>query len=557
MSDEKQEPVEESEKEVESETPKEKENEEKSVKVPSLLHNYISLAGATITVASLTSIGLLFLIETTAEDEQPYSGLLTFILLPSVMLFGFFVVFVGTIVERWRRKKLTPEEIASYPVFDLNGPKRRRNFLAFLFVSIIVLFMSGFGTYRAYEFTESVEFCGETCHTPMKPEFVAYNASPHARIHCVECHVGGGAESYVKTKFAGIRQLYGVITDSYNRPIETPVHNMRPARDTCEKCHWSEKFFGDKLKVFNHYGNDEKNSLNQTRLLVKVGGGSPESGESSGIHWHMNLANDITYIASDDKRQDITWVRMKDSKGQVVDYTRNGDTLSMEQIANSPKRKMDCIDCHNRPAHIYLSPNQAVDRSLSANQIDVSLPFIKLKAVEVLSKPYNTNEEALQTIAADLDNYYKTNHSDVYSAKQTSLNAAKVEIQRIYSTFFFPEMKTNWNTHPDNIGHRNFQGCFRCHDGQFKSKEGLKIRNECNICHTTIDQTFDGKTISDKDGLFQHPVNLGNRGDWLCATCHKGDSAFSHPLNLGDISKFECAECHKGDKLKQMLNNGK
>jgi nitrate/TMAO reductase-like tetraheme cytochrome c subunit len=543
--------------------PTEEENEEvvveekKPVKVPSLLHNYVSLAGASITVASLTSIVLLFLIEMTSTEEQPYIGLLTFILLPAAMFIGFFIILAGVMIERWRRKKLSPEEIAAYPIFDLNGPRRRRNFLAFLFVSVVLLFMSGFGSFRAYEFTESVSFCGETCHSAMKPEFVAYNASPHAKIRCVECHVGGGAESYVKTKFAGVRQLYGVITDSYNKPVQTPVHNMRPARDTCEKCHWSEKFFGEQFKVFNHFGYDEKNSLNQTRLLIKVGGGNPNSGQVSGIHWHMNLANEITYIANDEKRQDIPWVRMKDMNGKVVDYMSRETPLLPDQVDQMAKRTMNCIDCHNRPAHIYLSPNDSVDQSIDAGRLDVTLPFIKLKAVEELIKPYNTEDEALNTIGSELDSYYRTSFPDIYSTRRESVNAAIAEVQRIFRTYFFPEMKTNWSTHPDNIGHRKSQGCFRCHDGEHFSKDGLMIRNECNICHTTIDQTFGGKTFTPPEGKFQHPVNLGDRGTFLCATCHKGDRAFSHPLNLGDITKFQCAECHKGNKLKEMLSNGK
>ena len=526
-------------------------------KVPSLLHNYISFAGISIAFASLASIILLFFMEFTSSTDQPYLGILTYIMLPGVLTFGLFIILLGVLFERRRRRKLTPDQIAAYPILDLNGPRRRRAFLVFLFCSVLFLFMTAFGSYRAYEFSESVVFCGQTCHDVMKPEFVAYNASPHARVRCVECHVGGGAEYYVRSKFTGVRQLYGVITDSYNKPIQTPVHNMRPARDTCEKCHWSEKFFGEQLKVFNHYGYDKDNSLNQTRLLIKTGGGNPNSGQVAGIHWHMNLANEITYIANDSKRQDIPWIQMKDANGKVVEYMTTDAPLSPQQIEQTAKRKMDCIDCHNRPAHIYNSPNNSVDKSLEAGKLDITLPFIKSKAVEVLAKTYTTEDEAVNAIAFELDAYYRTTFPDVYAAKRVSVDNAVTEVQRIFKTNFFPEMKTNWNTHPNNIGHRNFQGCFRCHDGLHFSREGQPIRNECNICHTTIDQTFGGKTIVPAEGKFQHPVNLGDRGAWLCATCHKGDKAFTHPINLGDISKFQCAECHKGDKLKLMLDNGK
>lgn len=548
MSEENEKTVEEAKEETKSDEANEKtisEEAKELVKVPSLFHNYISFAGAAIAAASLVSIVLLFMIELTASADQPYLGILIYVLLPGVMIFGFFVVLLGMTWERWRRRKMSPEEIAAYPILDLNGPRRRRAFLVFIFCSFIFLFASAFGSYRAYEFSESVTFCGEVCHTVMKPEFVAYNASSHASVRCVECHVGGGAEWYVRSKFSGVRQLYKVLTDSYSKPIQTPVHNMRPANETCGKCHWSEKFYGDQLRVFNHYGFDEKNSLNQTRLLIKVGGGDPKTGQATGIHWHMNIGNEITYIATDEKRQNITWVRMKDSNGKITEYSTKDTQLTPQQIEQSPKRTMDCIDCHNRPTHVYLSPNQAVDNSLTAKRLNIDLPFIKLKADEVLSKPYNTNEEAMNTIAQDLDNYYKTEHADIYSSKRDSINNAVIEIQRIYSTYFFPEMKTDWQTHVNNIGHYNTQGCFRCHDGQHFNKDNQPIRNDCNICHTTLDQNFGGKRIEPIDGQFQHPVNLGSQNTFQCATCHKGNRAFKHPLNLGDISKFECAACHK------------
>jgi len=528
------------------ETQKAPEPKPEPSKVPSILHNYVSLAGISITLASLTSIILLFLLDVFSGDDTPYLGLLTYILLPGGLAFGGVVIVIGAAIERWRRRKLTPEQIAAYPILDLSGPRRRRVFLIFIFLSVFFLFITAFGSYQAYEYTESVEFCGQRCHTVMKPEFVAFQASPHARLRCVDCHVGEGAEWYVRSKFNGVRQLYGVVTGDYSRPIETPVHNMRPATDTCAKCHWPEIYHGDQIKVFNHYGYDEANSLNQTRLLIKVGGGSDAGGPVGGIHWHMNVANEITYVAADEKRQNIPWVRMKDATGRVTEYVSRNSSLSPQQIADAPKRTMNCIDCHNRPAHVYLSPNDSVDQSLAAGKLDRSLPYIKAKAVEFLGKPYATEDEAVNAIAAGLDEYYRSNHPSVYTAKRESINSAIAETQRIFRTYFFPEMKTNWSTHVNNAGHRVSQGCFRCHDGQHFSSEGRMIRDECNVCHTTLDQTYGGKTIVPPEGKFQHPVNLGDRGNWLCATCHKGDRAFKHPLNLGDISKFECVECHSG-----------
>lgn len=512
-----------------------------------LLRNYISFLGLAIAAAALVSILLLILIELSSGADNPYTVLVTYILLPSVLVFGLFVVGIGALLERRRRRKHPDAGVPAYPVLDLNNPARRRSFLVFACLTFAFLFISAFGSYRAYEYTESVAFCGQQCHAVMKPEFVAYNASPHARVRCVECHVGGGAEWYVRSKFNGMHQLYAVTFRTFNKPIETPLHNMRPADDTCAKCHWPEKFIGEQLRVFNHYGYDEKNSLNQTRMLIKTGGGSPNLGEVGGIHWHMNVANEITYAASDEKRQEIAWIRHKDRDGNVTEYFSKEKPASQAEIDSMPKRRMDCIDCHNRPTHIYLSPNQAVDRSLSAGRIDIGLPFIKAKAVEFLSGTYETNDQAVAAIAAGLDEYYRSNHTEIYSAKGEAVKAAISEVQQIYQTYFFPEMKTNWQSHINNIGHYNAQGCFRCHDGQHFSNEGKVIRNECSICHTTVDQTFAGKTIRPADGLFQHPVALGDRNTFQCAVCHKGDRAFKHPLNLGDISRFQCSQCHTGN----------
>jgi nitrate/TMAO reductase-like tetraheme cytochrome c subunit len=525
-------------------TPKERQ------KFPGLYRNYISFAGIAIAAASILCIGFLFLIELTSGHEQPYLGIFTFILFPSIMIFGFFLILIGMLFERRRRRKTSPTDVTPYPVLNLNNARQRRSFLVLLFAAFLFLFASVFGSYRVYEYSESVTFCGQACHV-MNPEFTAYKVSPHAEVRCVECHVGGGAEWYVRAKFNGVNQLYGVVTGDYHKPIETPVKNMRPANDTCAKCHWSEKFHGDVLKVFNHYEFDENNSLNQTRMLIKVGGGNAANGQVGGIHWHMNLANEITYIATDEQRQNIPWVRFKDGTGNVVEYQTKDANFSPQQIEQTPKRKMDCIDCHNRPAHIYVPPDKAVDSSFTANKLDASLPFLKLKAVEVLVKPYNSTEEAVSLISSNLEDYYRTNYPDIYAAKKDSITNAITEIQRIYQTNFFPEMKTDWRTHANNIGHYKVEGCFRCHDGQHFSNDGKVIRNDCNICHTTLDQTFAGKTFVPPNNQFQHPVNLGDRNTFQCAVCHKADRAFKHPLNLGDISKFQCADCHKGNSFKE------
>lgn len=519
-------------------------------KVPALLRNYLSLVGAAIAAASLTSILLLFLIDFTSGSNNPYLGIFAYVLFPGILVFSLVIILAGMLLERRRRRRLTHSDEPPLPRLDLNDPRSRRSFLVFLSLTFLFICLSAFGSYRAYDFTESVEFCGKTCHTVMKPEFVAYQASPHARIRCVECHVGPGPGGYISSKVTGAYQLYAVAFNKYPRPISAPVHHMPAASFTCEKCHWPERFYGDELKVFNHYGYDEKNTLSRTRMLINVGGGSPDAGPFTGIHWHMNLANKITFIAADEERQNIPWIRAQDAQGNVTEYVARDAHLTPGDLAKAPKRRMDCMDCHNRPAHIYVSPDEAVDQAFEAGKLSTSLPYLKQQAVGFLSRSYDSNGAALSSIASGLDSFYRTNYADIYAQNGDSIKGAIAEVKRIYGTYFFPEMKADWKSHPNNLGHYYFQGCFRCHDGQHVSSAGKVIRNDCNICHTTLDQSAGagGTAVAAQGGVFKHPVELGNLAGLRCTVCHKGDRGFQHPIFLGDLSGFKCVDCH-GSKI--------
>ncbi len=298
------------------------------------------------------------------------------------------------------------------------------------------------------------------------------------------------------------------------------------------------------MKVFNRYGNDIHNTLRQTRLLINVGGGSPKAGQVTGIHWHMNIANEVTYVSSDEKRQVIPWVRIKDMNGNVTEYLDRLRPMSPEQVESASKRTMDCVDCHNRPAHVFQPPDVAVDEAFAAGKLDLSIPYLKRQAVEALSGQYENTSQALESIDKMLHQFYRVNYPDVYAAKQEIIKNSVGEIQRIYETFFFPEMRTNWETHPNNIGHRNTLGCFRCHDGQHFSKAGKAISNDCNICHTVLYDSQGPPENNAKTGPFQHPVDLGGLTSRKCDSCHKPDTPFKHPINLGDISMFQCVACH-------------
>ncbi|HEX8894862.1 MAG TPA: NapC/NirT family cytochrome c, partial [Terriglobales bacterium] len=348
---------------------------------PKLYRNPISLAGMALAVVAFLNILFLFFLDAFSHVASPYVGILAYMVAPAFLVLGLLMIPIGIVIERRRRHHLVGD-VTKYGELDLNSPAQRSTVAFVLSFIVIFALMSAVGSYKAYEFTDSVQFCGQLCHSVMHPEFVAYQASPHARVACVDCHVGSGAGWYVKSKLSGIRQVYYTAMGTYPRPIPTPVHNLRPAADTCEQCHWPKKFWGAQLKTFSHYGSDEQNTPRVLRLLINTGGGDPSLGQGTGgIHWHMNIANKISYFASDEQRQVIPWVRLEDSKGNITDFLTKDNPPSQAQIEKASKRQMDCIDCHNRPTHIYTAPDLSVDRSMVAGSIDPSLPFIKAQSV--------------------------------------------------------------------------------------------------------------------------------------------------------------------------------
>jgi nitrate/TMAO reductase-like tetraheme cytochrome c subunit len=340
----------------------------------------------------------------------------------------------------------------------------------------------------------------------------------------VDCHVGSGASWYVKSKLSGARQVYYTALGTYPRPIPTPVKNLRPAPQTCEQCHWPKKFWGAQLKVFTHYGSDEQNTPRVIRMLIKTGGGDPSLGQAGeGIHWHMNIANKITYFAADEQRQTIPWVRMEDAQGHVTEYAVKDKPPTQAQIDSASKRRMDCIDCHNRPTHIYVAPDLSVDRSITGRAIDASLPYIKQQGVQVLTADYKTTGEAENAIATNINKFYQDKYPQLASSKGDSIKGSIAELQRIYRTTFFPDMKVNWKTHPNNIGHFYFPGCFRCHDGNHVSKDGKVISKDCNSCHTVLDQEEGSSHIAALSSQpFKHPVDIGDLSGVTCSDCHNG-----------------------------------
>jgi nitrate/TMAO reductase-like tetraheme cytochrome c subunit len=359
-----------------------------------------------------------------------------------------------------------------------------------------------------------VTFCGETCHTVMQPEFTTYHHGPHARVSCAECHIGSGASWYVKSKISGAYQVYATLFNKYERPIPTPVRNLRPAQETCERCHWPDAFTGNLDRSFIHYLSNKKNTPYTVRLSIRVGGGQPGQGFFGGIHWHMNVANRVEYYASDAQRQVIPWIRMTSLSSGEVRVFRTPDFKGDPPAGTI--RVMDCIDCHNRPAHSYLTANQAVEIDMALGKISASLPAIKPAAVRALTRKYADMDQAMTGITTALGEKYPGG---------TDLSPTIAAVQRIYREDFFPQMKSDWRNYPNNIGHKDWPGCFRCHDNKHSTSDGqTTVRSsDCNACHTLLAQGSGDELlqVAPQGMKFKHPGGETDP-DLTCSDCHNG-----------------------------------
>jgi nitrate/TMAO reductase-like tetraheme cytochrome c subunit len=485
--------------------------------------NRISAIGAFIAAATIANMVFLLSLQSLGGGHSPYFGILTYLVFPILLVVALLIIPAGMLLE-WRRfRKYGPRELPLYPTIDLNSPRTRRLFALVFGSSLMFLVITAAASYQVYQFTESLTFCGLTCHTPMKPEYIAYQDSPHARVACVGCHVGPGASWYVQSKLSGAYQVYAVLFNKYPRPIPTPIHNLRPVREACEQCHWPKKFYGGQLKTFIHFGYDENNSPFQIQMLIKTGGGEPGHRYPAGIHWHMNLANKVSFISTDRQHQVIPWVRVEDSQGQITEYLAKGTSWNPKQIANAPKQVIDCVSCHSRPSHKFSPPDQAVDEAFAAGLLDRSLPYLKKQGVAVLTETYPNTRQAMEGIATQIDTFYRDQYRAIYQTKRPQISQAISTLQTIYRANIFPSMKVDWRAHPDNIGHLYYSGCFRCHDGQHVSSDGRTIPNDCDSCHTIIGETRTAKDMSTVAGQhFQHPIDLATLVGVNCDTCHTG-----------------------------------
>jgi hypothetical protein len=441
-----------------------------------LSSNWLSLAG--VVLVTTAAILWLFLLPTTLRGgaDTPYIGILVFLVLPAPFFLGLVLIPLGM----WLKRKRTgyPEIYPpDFPAPTWRNPELRKLVYFIGGTTVVNVVIGSQLTYSAVNYMDSVTFCGQTCHNVMQPEFTAYQNSPHSKVECVKCHIGPGASWFVRSKLSGVGQVVAVTFNTYPRPIPTPVRNLRPARETCEACHWPQKYGEDRVRIISKFADDEHNTLTKSVLLVKIGGGNG----GVGIHGtHLGPGVRIRYAHSDESRQTIPWVEYSGPSGSKVYAVPDAKTAGL------PVREMDCMDCHNRPTHTYELPERGLDRAMAAGLVSSSLPFAKKEALEVIKAKYNSRDEAVQAIPAAFTKFYRESYPEIWKHDPGEVVASGQQVLEVWKRNVFPEMSVTWGAYPNNLGHMDFPGCFRCHDGSHATKGGDSITQDCNACHNLL-----------------------------------------------------------------------
>lgn len=463
-----------------------------------LTSHWISLLGAALVTTAVFSWLFVLPSHVHGKASNPYIGLLIFIYIPVVFFAGLAMMPVGFYLA----KKQITAGLQTTPDRKTTG---RRLAIFFGVTTFLNLLIGTQITYRAVAHMETVQFCGQTCHV-MKPEFTAHENTAHSRVTCTECHVAPGASGWVASKMAGTRQLMGVVFNNYSRPIESAMENNRlvPASQTCEECHWPERTTPVKVRVISLFKDDEQNTASQTVLSMMVGGG-----RLGGIHGsHIGPGIEIRYAASDAKRQRIPWVEYRNSvTGRTVAYS--AANTKPESIKGLPVFMMQCVDCHNRPTHTFELPERAIDSAMAAGFIPATLPFIKKKSVEVLRTEYTSTEDATAKIPAAIDRYYRQTYADVYAKRTFEITRAGKALTDIYNRNVFPDLKVTWGTYPNNLGHTDYPGCFRCHDQEHTAAAGgASITQDCTVCHQAVAVEEAAPEVLKTLGVAEHLTQL-------------------------------------------------
>jgi len=439
---------------------------------------------------------------------------------------------------QWINQFITPDRSAPLWV-------RLLPYASMVAIGLLIFAVTGAG----WEYTNSSEFCGTACHT-MPPEYASYQISPHSRINCVECHIGRGLIATQFTRKASdITHVVRYIGADYEVPIY--VKNLRPASQICERCHSPEKFSDDSLREFKRYDAEKNNELSVTYLAFKTGGGTEREGRGKGIHWHIE--NQVEYIATDNPHleQEIPWVRVTDNDGRQDLYVDVEANLPPDFVAQNQEniKTVDCMTCHNRISHLFRTPSDALDDAMARGVISPEIPYFKKNAVEVMERQYPSITEAEYAVSG-LKDYYAANWPDYYADHSDTVDQAVDVLLETYQRMVFPTMDVSWETHPNNTGHRESAGCFRCHDGKHLNQNNESIRIECNLCHSipiknrpdgstptlSVEEPFEPESHIDSNWVSRHRFEF----DSTCEGCHD----VSNPGGTDDSSFCANSGCH-------------
>jgi len=501
-----------------------------------LWNNFITMVGLFLTVTGIILLLTFGLFALVTDDANPYGAIGGYLVVPFILLFGVLLTPLGILFKSWRLHRKDPNQPLAFrfPHVNLADPAQRRAAKVVVLGTFILLPAVAFSGYQGYRYTESRAFCTEVCHSVMLPENITHAQSAHAQVACARCHMGEEESWFVRSKLSGVPQVLAVMRNNYPRPIPSVITDLRPTRETCVQCHWPEKFFGAQMKKIIRFASDEANTRREIDVLLKIGG-YESTKEAEGIHAHMARANQMEYVAADAELQDIPWVRYTDASGKQTVFRSDGQPGSAPPPAGQ-MRRFDCMDCHNRPAHEFQSPQDAVDLYLSTGRIDASLPYIKREAVAALAKTYvneaTTEAEMAQAITA----FYRATYGQRWAQLEGSVADAAAMVQEIRRNNFFPHMNAGWEAYPNHIGHLISPGCFRCHDGKHVSEGGGQIRFGCDLCHAFVTPGGAGGALT-YAGSFEHSFTLeGAHAALRCDECHTGGVS---PL-------LTCDSCHEG-----------
>jgi nitrate/TMAO reductase-like tetraheme cytochrome c subunit len=450
-------------------------------------NNLTSLIGGALTTASAFVLIGFWVVSIFGHSgsANPYIGIVLDLFLPGLFVLGLVLIPIGIWLRR--RQLIAAGQVPSvYPQIDLRNPVFRRGIETVVVITFINFVIVGTATYRGVAYMDSPHFCGQSCHV-MAPQWAAYQESPHSHVDCVECHVGSGMKSYVQAKVNGTKQLIEVTFHAWPTPIRATLNGLRPARETCEECHSPTRFTGEKLLVKTTFGDDVKNSVTRTVLVLHLGGVDSVS-HFSGIHGHH--LNNFEYVATDNEAQTILAVTATNPDGSKTEYVSSDSKSPVKGV----RRTMDCMDCHNQATHVFQTAADAIDEAMLDGDPSPDLPFMHKEGLQLIQATYSSQAQAGTKITSGLDDFYRTQYPDLWNTQRAKIAASARRLVAIYDRNVFPSMKVTWGTYPNNIGHMAYPGCFRCHDGSHTTKDGKTLSNDCGLCHNllAVDETKPG-----------------------------------------------------------------